>query len=268
MNTIPSLGAGTFRLKGDDAYNSVKMALEVGFRHIDTAQAYQNEEQVGQAIADSHVERDDIFLTTKVWMDNYPQARFIPSVKESLEKLQVSKVDLLLVHWPDESGSVPMQEYLTELARARERGLTRNIGVSNFTTTQIDQALNIVGAGNILTNQIEVHPYLQNRKLVEHCRQSDIRITGYMPLAVGKVNDDPLLQEIAQAHHTSAATVAIAWQLQQGLITIPSSTKPEHLASNLQAQRVKLSDQEMQRIGTLDRAERLANPDFAPQWDE
>lgn len=268
MNTIPSLGSGTFRLKGDDAYNSVKMALEVGFRHIDTAQAYKNEEQVGQAIADSHVDRDDIFLTTKVWMDNYSKEHFISSVKESLEKLQVSEVDLLLVHWPDESGQVPMQEYLTELSRAREQGLTRHIGVSNFTSDQIDQALNILGAGNILTNQIEVHPYLQNRKLIEHCRQNDIFVTGYMPLAVGKVNEDPLLQEIAQSHHTSAASVAIAWQLQQGLITIPSSTNPEHLAANFNARLVKLSGQEMQRISALDRAERLANPDFAPQWDE
>ncbi|MFM2486211.1 2,5-didehydrogluconate reductase DkgB [Celerinatantimonas yamalensis] len=268
MNSIPALGAGTFRLKGDDAYNSVKAALAAGFRHIDTAQIYKNEEQVGQAIADSSVARDDIFLTTKVWMDNFAPARFIDSVRESLTKLQVEQVDLLLVHWPDESGKVAMSDYLSELAKAKQQGLTRHIGVSNFTIAQVDQAIAILGAGSLLTNQIEVHPFLQNRRLVEYCQQHGLTVTGYMPLAVGKVMEDECLQAIAKAHQTTPASVAIAWQLRQGLVTIPSSTKPAHLAANLAAANCQLSDVEMAQIVQLDRAERIANPDFAPKWDE
>ncbi|MEC8377420.1 MAG: aldo/keto reductase, partial [Pseudomonadota bacterium] len=142
---IPSLGVGTFRLKDDEAYDSVTMALDVGFRHIDTAQIYGNEESVGRAIKDSSVEREDIFVTTKVWNDKLNKSQFVDSVKESLNKLQLSYVDLLLIHWPSPENGESMEEYLGELLRVKEMGLTKAIGVSNFTVAQIEQAVSILG---------------------------------------------------------------------------------------------------------------------------
>ncbi|NHI00230.1 2,5-didehydrogluconate reductase DkgB [Oceanimonas sp. MB9] len=267
MNMMPSLGMGTFRLEGDDAYNAVSMALETGFSHIDTAQIYGNEAEVGQAIADSGIARNELFLTTKVWLENLGEDAFIPSVEESLRKLQVEAVDLLLIHWPEVSGKVAMDTYLPQLAEAQRRGLTRFIGVSNFTNAQLDQAIEILGEGSILTNQVEVHPYLQNRRVIEHCQSRNIQVTGYMPLAVGKVMKDDVLQRIAERHEVSVAEVVLAWQLQQGLVTIPSSTKRVNLETNLNALRLELNDDDMADIASLEQGERIANPDFAPQWD-
>lgn len=267
MNVIPSLGMGTFRLEGDDACNAVEMALETGYRHIDTAQIYGNEAEVGRAIAGSGIVRSDIFLTTKVWLDNLGEQAFVPSVEDSLAKLRIEAVDLLLIHWPDVSGKVAMKTYLEQLAETQRRGLARFIGVSNFTNDQLNQAIEVLGEGQILTNQVEVHPYLQNRRVIEHCQSKSIQVTGFMPLAVGKVMNDEVLQTIAASHGVSIAEVVIAWQLQQGLVTIPSSTKREHLATNLEAAHLELSTDEMTRIAGLDRGERIADPEFAPEWD-
>lgn len=267
MKTIPSLGMGTFRLEGETAYNSVKMALETGYRHIDTAQIYGNEAEVGQAIADSGLARDEFFLTTKVWLENLGADVFIPSVKDSLRKLQVEAVDLLLIHWPDISGKVDMKTYLHELSEAQHQGLTRFIGVSNFTNAQLDEAIEILGENAIFTNQVEVHPYLNNSAVINHCQSKGIRVTGFMPLAVGKVMQDEILQTIAAAHNASVAEVVLAWQLQQGLITIPSSTKRANLETNLKSVALILSDAEMTQIYQLNQEERIANPDFAPEWD-
>ena len=267
MTTIPPLGMGTFRLKGDSAYQAVTMALKAGFRHIDTAQMYGNESEVGRAIADSGLARDELFVTTKVWLDNLSQDRFLDSVQDSLARLGLEQVDLLLIHWPEKEGKVPMGEYLGELAKAQQAGLTRHIGVSNFTCQQIDEALAILGDGALLTNQVEVHPYLQNRTLINHCRQKGIAVTAYMPLAVGKVMDDHTLQSIAQKHHVTPAQVTLAWVLQQGLITIPSSTKQAHMEANLAAAELTLDTDDMAAIAALDSNERIADPDFAPAWD-
>jgi 2,5-diketo-D-gluconate reductase B len=258
---------GTFRLEGKVAYGAVKMALDAGYRHIDTAQIYGNEAEVGRAITDSGVARDTIFLTTKVWLDNLSEQAFIPSVKESLAKLQVEAVDLLLIHWPDVAGKVAMATYLAQLAEAQQQGQTRHIGVSNFTNAQLSQAIEVLGEGRIMTNQVEVHPYLQNRRVIEHCQARNIQVTGFMPLAVGKVLEDEVLQSIAANHQASVAQVVLAWQLQQGLVTIPSSTKRGNLETNLQATALELTADEMARIAQLDRGERIANPDFSPAWD-
>ncbi len=265
--TLKNPGLGTYRLKEDVAYQAVTTALELGYRTIDTAQGYENEAAVGKAIAESPVSRDEVFVTTKVWVDQLSKAHFRPSVEQSLARLNMSSVDLLLVHWPAPEGDVPMEEYLGELKAAQDAGLTRHIGVSNFTTAQIDQALKILGPGSLLTNQIEIHPYLHNRRLVDHCQQNDILVTGYMPLAVGRVSDDPVLTAIAENKGASPAQVALAWIRERGIITIPSSTKRKHLQSNLAAMDLELTVSEMNRIDTLDQGLRLANPSFAPEWD-
>ncbi|REG85634.1 2,5-didehydrogluconate reductase DkgB [Marinomonas pollencensis] len=267
INTIPLLGAGTFRLKDDDAYKSVSMALEVGFRHIDTAQIYDNEAAVGRAIKDSGVARDALFVTTKVWNENLNQEKFVTSVKESLTKLQLDYVDLLLIHWPCPENGETMAEYLAELLRVKEMGLTKAIGISNFTVAQTEQAVSILGEGVIATNQVEVHPYLNNIKVRQACAKHNIKVTGYMPFAVGKVLNDDTILAIAEKHKVSAAEVVIAWELAHGLVTIPSSTKRKNLETNLKALDLTLDAEDMAKIDGLDCGDRQADPDFAPAWD-
>lgn len=264
---MPQLGMGTFRLKQKVCYDAVSSALEVGFRHIDTAQLYDNEQSVGEAIGDSGIARDEIFVTTKVWNDKLNEKDFIPSVQESLDKLKLESVDLLLIHWPSPENNEPMQEYLAELASAKSHGLTRHVGVSNFTIPLLDQAQAILGEGEIFTNQVEVHPYLSNKKLRDYCAKNAIHITAYMPFAVGKSLKDETLVRIAEAHQVTTAEVIIAWQLAHGVATIPSSTKREHMETNLKGANLKLSVEDITAIDGLDRGERIATPGFSPDWD-
>ncbi|MGO1396504.1 MAG: 2,5-didehydrogluconate reductase DkgB [Halomonas sp.] len=268
QDSMPNPGFGTFRLEGDTLKQSIHAALEAGYRHIDTAQFYGNEAGVGETIRDSDVPRSDIFLTTKVWFDKLEPATLKASVDESLQKLGTDYVDLLLIHWPSPEDEVPMVDYLTALKEVKAEGKARNIGISNFTCAQVDEAVSILGKGEILTNQIEVHPFLQNHKLVDHCEQHGIQITAFMPLAVGKVMDDPTLKQIAEAHSVTPTQIALAWVKQRNMITIPSSTKARNIQSNIAAFDLVLSDSEMAEIATLDRKERIANPDMAPTWDE
>ncbi len=265
--SIPAFGLGTFRLKGQQVIDSVRTGLELGYRHIDTAQIYENEADVGQAIAESDVPRKELFVTTKVWTANLGRDRLIASLEESLAKLRLEQVDLALIHWPSPGNELDVADYLGSLLEARRQGLTRSIGVSNFTIAHLQRAIDTVGAHEIATNQVEIHPFLQNHALVDFARRHGIHLTAYMPLAYGKVLHDPLLQGIAARHDATPAQVALAWLLQQGFAVIPSSTRRENLASNLEAQRLRLSDEDMAAIAGLDRNERIANPSFAPNWD-
>lgn len=264
---MPDLGMGTFRLEGKTAYNSVRMALEVGFRHIDTAQIYGNEKQIGEAIKDSNIPRDELFITTKVWNDNLNKKNFIKSVKESLKKLQIDRVDLLLVHWPASTTGEAMSEYLTELKKAKNQGLTKHIGVSNFTIANLKEAMQTLDSREIFTNQIEVHPYLTNTKVRSFCQQHDIHVTAYMPLAVGKALKDDVVIEIAKKHKATPAQVILAWVNANGMTTIPSSTKRENLKENFDDS-VKLDKEDIDQINALDCNDRQATPGFAPDWDE
>lgn len=266
--SIPSFGLGTFRLTGQAVIDSVKSALELGYRAIDTAQIYKNEAEVGQAIAESGVPRDELFITTKIWIDNYAADKLIPSLRESLAKLRTEHVDLLLIHWPAPGNGVELPEYMQALAEAKRQGLTRQIGISNFNIELTRQAIAVVGQGEIATNQIELSPYLQNRKLTAFLAEQGITTTSYMTLAYGKVLKDPLLAQIAAKHKATVAQVALAWALQLGYAVIPSSTKRENLASNLLAQSLRLDADDMARIATLERDGREVSPDgLAPAWD-
>ncbi|MDH1144666.1 2,5-didehydrogluconate reductase DkgB [Pseudomonas mosselii] len=266
--SIPSFGLGTFRLTGQVVIDSVKSALELGYRAIDTAQIYKNEAEVGQAIAESGVPRDELFITTKIWVDHYAADKLIPSLRESLAKLRTDHVDLLLIHWPAPGNGVELPEYMQALAEAKHQGLTRQIGISNFNIELTRQAIAVVGQGEIATNQIELSPYLQNRKLTAFLQEQGITTTSYMTLAYGKVLKDPLLAQIAAKHKATVAQVALAWALQLGYAVIPSSTKRENLASNLLAQSLRLDADDMARIATLERNGREVSPDgLAPNWD-
>ena len=266
--SIPALGLGTFRLTGQVVVDSVRTALALGYRHIDTAQIYDNEEDIGDSIAESGLARDQLFLTTKIWTDNLAKDRLIPSLKESLGRLGTDYVDLALIHWPSPKDEVAVEDFMTALAEAKAQGLTRQIGVSNFTIDLTRRAIAVVGPGAIATNQIELSPYLQNRKLADFLQTQGIQVTSYMTLAYGKVLKDPVIKQIAQRHRATPAQVALAWALQLGYAVIPSSTKAANLASNLLASDLHLSAEDMAQIAKLERNSREANPGYlAPDWD-
>ena len=269
MNTIiPQFGVGTFRLTGQTVIDSVKTALDVGYRAIDTAQIYGNEAEVGQAIAESQINRNELFITTKIWTEHYSADKLIPSLKDSLQKLRTDAVDLTLIHWPAPSTGISVAEMMQNLLQAKQQGLTKHIGISNFNIDLTQQAIAAVGVENIATNQIELSPYLQNRKVVEFLQAQNIDVTSYMTLAYGKVLQDPVLAEIAQHHQASTAQIALAWALQKGFSVIPSSTKRENLIANLKAQDIQLTAKEMQRIAQLERDGREVDPEgLAPIWD-
>ncbi|EPL6455243.1 MULTISPECIES: 2,5-didehydrogluconate reductase DkgB [Providencia] len=266
--TIPVIGVGTFRLKDDVVIASVKNALDVGYRAVDTAQIYENEAAVGQAIAESGVARSELYITTKIWIENLSKDKLIPSLKKSLSDLQTDYVDLTLVHWPSPNDAVSVEEFMQALLEAKKQGLTREIGISNFTIPLMEKAIAVVGAENIATNQIELSPYLQNKKVVEWAKQHNIHITSYMTLAYGKALKDEVIGRIAQKHNATPAQVILAWAMGEGYSVIPSSTKRENLLSNLQATQLQLDSDDKAAIATLDCNDRLVSPEgLAPNWD-
>lgn len=266
---VPQFGLGTFRLSRQTVIDSVKTALDFGYRAIDTAQIYANEAEVGQAIAESQINRDQLFITTKIWTENYAPEKLIPSLKDSLRKLRTDDVNLTLIHWPAPKLEVSIPEVMQALLEAKQQGLTEHIGISNFNIELTQQAIDSIGLEHIATNQIELSPYLQNHRLVDFLQAQNINVTSYMTLAYGKVLNDPLLLEIAAQHQVSSAQIALAWALQKGFAVIPSSTKREHLIANLAAQEIQLTKDEMAAITKLDRNAREVNPEqLAPLWDE
>ncbi len=264
---IPRVGLGTFRLKGRDLNISLKSALKVGFRHIDTAQIYDNEGEIGKFLKQAQIPRQDLFLTTKVWTNHLSKEDLIPSLQESLERLQTSYVDLTLIHWPSPKNQVPLKETLTELLRAKNKGMTKAIGVSNFTTEQLREAVDLIGKEHILTNQIEIHPFLQNRKVSRLCQELGIQVTAYMPLAYGEVIQSKEISYIAKKHKLTNAEVSLSWLLDQGFVVIPSSTNEDHLRSNFNTGVGILDEEDQKIISELEKNYRIANPDFSPQWD-
>lgn len=264
---MPHIGLGTFRLQGQQAIDSVRNGLELGYRHIDTAQIYGNEAEVGAALAASSVARGEVFVTTKIWLDHLKGDALVPSLKESLRKLRLEQVDLTLIHWPSPGHAVPVAESMQALLAAREQGLSGAIGISNFPVALMVDAFDAVGAHNIATNQVELHPYLQNRRVAAFAREMGVRVTAYMPLAYGKVMDDKLIGAIAARHGATAAQVTLAWLLAKGYTVIPSSTRRANLAGNLAASELVLAREDIAAIDGLDRGERLVSPEFAPLWD-
>ena len=265
---VPQFGLGTFRLTGQTVIHSVKTALELGYRAIDTAQIYANESDVGQAISESSVARNDLFLTTKIWTENYAPEKLIPSLKESLLKLKTDAVNLTLIHWPAPQQGFSIPELMQTLLEAKQQGLTEHIGISNFNIDLTQQAIDSIGLEHIATNQIELSPYLQNHHLVSFLQSQQIDVTSYMTLAYGKILNDQVLLEIAHQHQASSAQIALAWAIAKGFSVIPSSTQREHLIANLKAQEIQLTSAEVIAIDQLERNSREVNPtELAPVWD-
>ena len=263
---IPALGFGTFELEPADAQAMVAHALKVGYRHIDTAQAYQNEEAVGRGIRQSGIAREDIFLTTKVWTDRFAEGDLQRSVHESLDKLDTDYVDLLLLHWPN--PDISLKETLTALNDVREQGLARHIGVSNFTTTLIDEAV-AQSRAPLVTNQVEYHPYLSQQPVLDKLSEHRMALTAYCPLAQGRVFAEPTLDRIGKAHGKNGGQVALRWLLQHGnVVAIPRSSSKDHVANNFDVFDFELSDEQMREIAALHAADgRIINPSFGPDWD-
>lgn len=266
--SIPALGFGTFRIPGPDVLRIVPHALRAGFRHIDTAQIYGNEGEVGEAIVNSGVARNDIFLTTKVWVENYRHDAFLASVDESLKKLRTDHVDLLLLHWPNEA--VPLAEQIGALNEVRKAGKVRHIGVSNFNRNLMAQSVALSEAP-IVTNQIEYHPYLNQDAVIEAAREAGIAVTGYYGMADGKVFSDPVLKDIAAGHGKSVAQIVLRWLVQQeGVIALSKTVSEARVAENVAIFDFALSDEEMATIRARAVAGgRIVSPDgLAPVWDE
>jgi 2,5-diketo-D-gluconate reductase B len=262
--TVPTLGFGTFQLSDDEAYEGVRTALEVGYRHIDTAQGYDNEVQVGKAIADSDVDRADIFLTTKIKPSNASAGDVRSSTLQSLDDLAVDHVDLLLLHWPAEKHA-PLEETLSAMTQLLEGEATRSIGVSNFPSAMLARAFELAP---IVTDQVEHHPFLAVDPIRAVLREHDGFLTAYSPLARGEVADDGTLAEIAEAHGVTPAQVTLRWMLQQGdVVAIPKSANPDRIRSNFDVWSFELDDAELERITSLDEGRRLIDPDGGPDWD-
>lgn len=263
---IPTLGFGTWQLQGDVARSAVATALKTGYRHIDTAQIYENESDVGDGIRDAEIARDEFFITTKVWTDRYRAGDLERSVEESLSRLQLEQVDLLLLHWPN--PDVPIAETMKAMNRVRSAGLTSHIGVSNFPTEELARAIDASEA-SLATNQVEYHPLLDQDALIDALEQAGMALTAYSPIAQGKIADESAIREIAQTHGKTPSQVALRWLIQQdGVAAIPRSSKPERIRENFDIFDFELSGAEMTRISSLrSREGRLSSPSFAPDWD-
>ena len=265
---IPALGFGTWRLSGDTCRSMVGRAFEIGYRHIDTAQMYDNEAEVGAALRASDLPREEVFLTTKISPDDFAKDRFKDSLRQRLDLLRQDHVDLLLLHWPNRT--VPIQETMEAMNEAVADGHTRHIGVSNFTVPMVEAA-QTVSQAQLATNQVEYHPYLAQDTLLTWMRAKYISLTAYCPLARGKVADDPLLQKIGEAHGKTPSQVALRWLVQQPeVIAIPRTSNPARAKENFEVFDFILSEDEMTAIKALGTKEgRLVQmSNVAPdEWD-
>jgi len=263
---MPRLGFGTFRLTGDDCREAVESALELGYRHIDTAEMYDNEEAVGAAIAASGLGRSDLFVTTKVWHEHLEPLALRRSLDASLEKLKLDAVDLYLIHWP--APDMDMRATLDTLTTLREEGLARAIGVCNFPTDLLKTAIEEIGAP-IACNQIEYHVYLDQTPVRRYLADKGIPIVAYAPLAHATVEDDPVIQKIARKHGATPSQIALAWLLdQEDVAAIPKARSRAHQQSNLDALQIALDDDDRGMIAALPKDRRRIDPPWSPRWDQ
>lgn len=261
---VPALGFGTYELTGGECRRAVTTALETGYRHIDTARAYGNEDEIGEAMIDSDVARDEIFLVSKVWFEDLDYDSLLHEVDISLQSLKTDFLDLVLVHWPTEE--VPLEDTFLALSRLKEEKVIRHFGVSNFTPEWLERALEL---GEIFCNQIEYHPLLRQRRLHRMAIDHDLLLTAYAPLAQGALHDNDVLKAIGERHQATPEQVSLAWLLEQpNVAAIPRSGNPGHIRSNFQAAEIRLDDEDHRRIEELPDDQRQIDPEFAPAWDE
>ncbi|BCP53846.1 oxidoreductase [Kaistia sp. 32K] len=265
---IPAIGFGTYGMARDEMLRMIPAALDAGFRHIDTAQIYRNEAEVGECVAASGIPRAELFLTTKVWVSNYGRRAFAPSVEESLRRLRTDHIDLLLLHWPAGSD-VPLAEQIGSLNEVARSGKVRHIGVSNFNRALLRQAVKLSNAP-LVTNQFEYHPFLDQSVLIEATREAGMAVTAYCGMSVGRVFSEPVLLQIAANHGRSVAQVVLRWLVQQHqVVALSRTTRPDRVAENLAISDFELGPHEMDGIAALARPNsRIVSPPvLSPAWD-
>jgi 2,5-diketo-D-gluconate reductase B len=264
---IPLIGLGTWDLRGRTCARMVEQALQLGYRHIDTAELYDNEREVGEGLRASGIERDEVFVTTKVWPSHFSARELERAAKESLSRLRLTDVDLLLLHWPN--PRIPLRETLGALCKVKRMGVARHIGVSNFTVGLMEEAVALADEP-LVCNQIEVHPFIDQSKVIAACRRHGLAIVAYSPVARGGVTRDKVLARIAAAHGKSAAQVSLRFLVQRGIAVIPRTSRPQRLSENLAIFDFELTATEMAEIGRLaHRGGRIVDYAYSgsPDWD-
>jgi len=264
---IPLLGLGTWDLRGRVCARIVEQALRLGYRHVDTAEMYDNEREVGEGLRASGVKRNDVFVTTKIWPSHFAPLELERAARECLGRLRLSEVDLLLLHWPN--PQIPLAETLGALCKVKRDGLARHVGVSNFTVTLMDEALRL-SSEPLVCNQFECHPFLDQSKLIAACRQHAMAVVAYSPIAKGSVRDDETLSRIGAARKKTAAQVCLRFLVQQNIVVIPRTSRVERLVENAAIFDFALRAEEMAAIAALARRDgRLVNSALFGQqkWD-
>jgi 2,5-diketo-D-gluconate reductase B len=265
VDGMPALGLGTWQnAEPEPCRAAVKTALEMGYRHIDTAQAYRNEQSVGDGIAAADVDRDEVFLATKVWIENLGYDDVIATTEDSLDRLGVDSVDLLYVHWPN--GEYDPADTLRAFEELSDEGRIDRLGVSNFQPAHLEEAVDRTDVP-IFANQIELHPLVQQRELRAVCAELDVAVVAYSPLARGRVFDVPELESIADKHGVTPAQVSLAWLREKGVTAIPKATSTAHIRDNWQSLSLSLDPEDVTTIDAIDRFDRHVDPDWAPWHD-
>lgn len=263
---VPALGFGTWQLKGKECLTAVGKAIEIGYRHIDTAQIYENEAEVGEAIKSSGIERKEIFLTTKVWMNSVKEGALQASVMQSLQKLGTDYADLLLIHWPVKE--VPFAEQMKALTQVQKEGKAKLIGVSNFTVAQMKEVVEKLGI-RIVCNQVEYHPFLSQKPVLDYITAHDMFLTAYSPLARGKISEAKAVKKIAHKLGKTPGQVTLRWLLEQeNVAAIPKAASEKHMRENFEIFDFSLTEEEMREIHAEARPDgRMISPAWAPAWD-
>jgi diketogulonate reductase-like aldo/keto reductase len=260
---VPALGFGTFRMKGEECAKAVENAIKVGFRHLDTAEIYENEKAVGDGIRASGIDRSELFITTKAWMDDMSPDGLRKSLDQSLRDLGIDFADLWLIHWPNPKFEV--EETLAEMLKEVSAGRVRHLGVSNFPTTLFERAAK---AAPVVCNQVEYHPYLAQTKIIDAARKHNALVMAYAPLGIGECHKDDSMSEIGAKYGKTAAQVTLRWFMQQqGVGAIPKASSYEHAKENFDIFDFELTDEEMATIHGLACGNRMIDPDFGPEWD-
>lgn len=261
---VPEIGLGTYKLHDRECEQTVRTALDIGYRHIDTAQMYKNEREIGRALSVSNVPREDIFLSTKIWHTNLDADDVLQSTEESLRQLDTPYVDLLMIHWPNDQYN--LRSTIESMLVLRDQGKAMNIGVSNFPLPLLKKANDEIRAP-IFCDQVEFHPFIDQLDLLDYAIENDIMLTAYAPLAQGKVVQNKELQEIAEKYGKSPAQISLRWLIEQeNVVAIPKASSEGHLKENFEVFDFFLEDEDFERIDQLEKSTRLVNPSFAPNW--
>ncbi|MBO0905083.1 aldo/keto reductase [Jiella sonneratiae] len=264
---IPAIGLGTYTLEGETCIDMVQRAIDAGYRHLDTARMYGNEREVGEGLRRSGISRDEVFVTTKIWWTDIAEAELAAAARQSIERIGIGAVDLLLIHWPN--PDVALEESIDALCRTVDDGLARHVGVANFPSTLLDEAA-AMASHPLVCNQVEYHPFLSQDQVLAACRRHDMGLVAYSPIGRGgEVLNHPVIRGAAERHGKTPAQIVLRWEIEQdGVGAIPRTSRPERLAENLEIFDFELYEDERAAISALTRRnERLVDPSFAPNWD-